>query len=329
MTDTSEDSLGEIWDDPHLHDFDFCSQALSVLGAEVRLAEEWVTDAEGRRGPQKILNKLSQVHLPFNAQEWHELVQNEGNYYIGGCCGSSSALQDKVCHLYRFEAGWCDSRDLSEIAERSISHDGKESYFFAFPGMFDSLKTMETISASPKLAQAMDAKEPWNTMACVYHLTRHHFVPKGREYGAARDHVSPVRKALHIVEQGLSMVALEHLFDRDKPADAQKKVNVSALLWKLHPSLKFLYENIDKLGFGPVEGFAVIERAAGSDGIANNRLGLAIFETKERADEIISQSGDPSEFTTRPVRVSREDGIVFTDTNTQYSFESKTPPKED
>jgi hypothetical protein len=299
--------------DERLKDFDACVRALEALGVQINFDSEYVTDADGRR-VQKTLPKISNLQLPFSAEEWVSLTQKEGEYYIGGCCGSSSHTQDVVEHVYRFASGWIDLKELNEIANACIEHDGDDSPFVAFTDVFGY--------EWPK-----ERRDPWLVMAAIHHLAFQHWgLSRSVPFHGISDHIPPIRKALKTIQDIAWAISWEHLFDSSQKQEitAQVKTNRALAVARLAPALDFVREHIDSLQYGPVVGFAVIDTECGVDAIAKNGHGLCIYETEADVQAILDQQEARvrNRFGFRPVRVSKEEGVVFTDNNKKYEFVS-------
>lgn len=314
-------------EDPRLKDFTLCRQALEDLGAQYNVASKWETNADGKR-VEVTLEKFQNVKIPLTPEEWVSLVSKDGANYIGGCCGNSSGTQDLVCSMFRFESGWV-GRNLVRIAEEVIDHDGDESLFATFHNLFSTIEKAKEKPPGPR--------DPWAIMAAVWHLMKYHMSDFEVPHSLA-DHIPPIRKALYILETISRAITWEHLFqtpDSMKGPESQRRSVRAVSLARFLPALEFVRERVNQLDFGEVIGEALIDLECGPNAIAKNGYGFCIYETKTDIDELLSewendvhQKDLRKRFTTRPVRVNRREGIVFTDTNEVYDFEHKTPSKD-
>lgn len=300
-----------------LKDFFSCLQALQKLGAEVIRH-----DRRGPGGEGIEENRIYGIQIPLTPEEWMSLVMAEGRYYVGGCCAQSSATQDLVLYLFRFESGFAKMDTLSEIARQCIRHDGEEhSKFHEFSGL------------ESFLAQPLGSRDPWDVLAAVWVLSRNHFVPKTPE--ALGPRYTPMEKAIQAVERSLRTLSWEHLFQNSQ-SEFQKKTNRAQTLLQLVPAMRFILSHLDQLDEGPVTGFAIIDRKIGPNAIASaTNGGLLILPTQEEAVRVLEEARKVydeakeaivldfhalSRFGFRLVSVSREDGIRFLDTNEPYVF---------
>lgn len=94
---------------------------LDAIDCDFRQAEEWRGKVGKGRKPH-LLPQFSDVLLPLTPTQWCNLAMNEGEDYVGGCCGSSSAIQDMVEYWFRFDSGWASTMGLHELSERWVSH---------------------------------------------------------------------------------------------------------------------------------------------------------------------------------------------------------------
>lgn len=305
--------------EPRLRDFELCRLMLEMIGAEYHQATEWVTE-NGERF-ERPLPKFRSVKLPLTAEEWVSLTQRENDHYIGGCCGNSSQTQDRVNALYRFESGWVSGDKLEEIAREVVDHDGEESEFWNY----------EVLSEKVQNPEAGKPRDPWVVMAAVFHLTRFH-LSSGEAPRALGEHVPPIRKALSILEHIATAISWEHIFDRGREITVQDKATRAVALARFAPALAFVQEHLDQLYYGPVTGTAIIDLESGPNGIASNGYGLCIYDTSEDVEAILSRTIENipearARLSTRPVRVSKEEGIVFLDTGEKYEFVHKETPR--
>src|SRR3990167_8885301 len=75
--------------------------------------------------PERKLHKLElfcTLQLPFTPEEWCSTCMQEGDAYIGGCCGSASDMQSLMNSIFR-EGGWASIVDLCSLAESLKEHD--------------------------------------------------------------------------------------------------------------------------------------------------------------------------------------------------------------
>lgn len=314
MTETPPSSTLTI----DFKDFSSCLQALQKLGAEVIRH-----DRMGPGGEEIEENRIYGVQIPLSPEEWMSLVMAEGRYYVGGCCAQSSATQDLVLYLFRFESGFAKMDTLSEIARQCIRHDGEEhSKFHEFSGL------------ESFLAQPRGSRDPWDVLAAVWVLSKNHFVPKTPE--ALGPRYTPMEKAIQAVERSLRTLSWGHLFQSSR-SEFQRKTDRTLTLLQLVPAMRFILSHLDRLDEGPVTGFAITDRKIGPNAIAfATSGGLLILPTQEEAFRVLEEAQKKydeaketivldfhslSRFGFRPVSVSREDGIRFLDTNEPYVFE--------
>lgn len=318
-----------------MDEFEQRVKMLETLGVEYHVEQEW-RPKEPPREPHPI-RVFGSVKLPLRPAEWCGLFMADGPFYIGGCCGSMSHLQDKICHEIRMESGWFSIDTLSEIAEIMINHDGDESNdtpdeltFAHLPvgkSLGDVVAEFKGFLEDEKRSEGF-LMDPWVVMSLVWHITKDHYGPQvPSAYG---DHVSELDKAVNVVARGLESISWSTLFqDTNHPApppESQTKANRSMRLYRLLPALKTLSERISELDLGPVEGFALIEKEKGPEAICVNGHGLCVYETQEAVNEVLDlwrrqdeeyeiQERKPIDgrIGVRRVRVSAEKGIEFLD----------------
>jgi hypothetical protein len=260
--------------------FKAAKNQLRYLGVEFRQKSEWRGEV-GKGRKEVKLPIFESVLLPLTHKEWCFLVQKNGPYYVGGCCTQMSVLQDELAHLFRFDSGWVSCGKLAEIADIMIGHDCSESddpkmlSFKDYPGDLNDLLV--------KAKRNWRKISVWNKIQLVWHLVKDNYTP---EVPDSFDHWPPIRQSLHTLANGFSALNWEHLIERMSASD-QFKAQHTILLARILPALKTFNDNLDKLGLEPVEGFALIDKEAGPDAVAENGKGYCLFETREEAEDML------------------------------------------
>jgi len=291
---------------------------------EVKFQVDYEYRGEPGNGRERYdLQIFTNVRPPFSPEVWCHLFMSEGDYYMGGCCGSMSHVQDDLCHAIRFEAGWFQLTVLAEIAEQMIIHDGEESTDEENKLCFHHLPKGETLEQV--VAQAKSSlKNPWSWLALIWHITKDFYGPK-------RPHAfvtSELEQATSLLGSAFTELSLERLFEKSpvRLPPGQHKANRAMLLYRVLPAWKTLSEKIMELDLGSLEGLALIEKEKGPEAICNNGHGLCIYETQDEVDNLFKlwrqQDDEHKEprakpidecFVVRKVRVSAEKGVEFLD----------------
>lgn len=252
---------------------------------------------------------FDRVDLPFDPLDWCSLCQTSGSNYIGGCCSQMSYVQDILNGWFRDGGQWINIREISELMDLMLDHT--ENWFI--PEKVEA--KLENLSKEEFTNSA-----PWDKIIGLWIIVKDHYKP--RKLVTPHEDSPPIKEAIHTVEQTTRWLSWEHLFHEEKTS--QNYANTTMVLYRLAPSLKYLYENLCELDVGPLEGFAIYSTK--TKYICSNRAGLCIFKTKEKAEELLelfhkySSEEDTflDELTLRPVRVSLEEGCLFTDTGEKY-----------
>ncbi len=292
--------------------FDETVAILHQLGVDHGVEQDW-RPKNPPRSPYP-LPFFTNIHLPLNPSEWCSLVMREGEYYIGGCCGTTSYVQDIISHAFRFGSGWIEVSMLANIAEAMIGHEEGDPPNFKDGGDLD------------KAIEHFSMLDPWEKIATLWHLVKDYYVP---EYSIVQpEDASEPRKAVQTLEHGLNYLSWHWVFERpsDDIHSMQNNVGETLVLHRILPALKMLYERIKELDLGPFEGYALCDKDTGV--IAENGYGLCIFSCAQDAEKLMEQwrskwalREDKREnekpvddmFQIRRVRVSMENGIEFLD----------------
>jgi hypothetical protein len=254
------------------------------------------------------------------------VTMNDGDHYLGGCCGAMSALQDAIEGVFRFESGWAKCRDLAQMAGIIANHDdvGAKVPWNDLPKPIDELVVDLKLGPS---GLAFDDLSPWEKIALCWHLVRDHYSPEVPH--AIHKNVAPLDAAIRILARSLEYFSLGHFFVPEGQDSEETQIEASKLivLARLLPALKTVNEHIHELGVKPIEGFALVDREQGPDAVCSNGYGYCVLATRAEADELfrlwVEQAEQYQEderkkhlhdhIGIRPVRVTREKGIEFLD----------------
>lgn len=262
---------------------------------------------------------LTSISLGFTPEEWCDLCMNDGPYYIGGCCGATSAAQDIVNHAFRFDAGVIRADDFHDLADILANHDEKESAF-----MFSQPPKDQAMADFVAQAKAEWREiDPWQKMAVIYAVVKPHL--RQKQLRGTGKHLSPLEGAITTSYGILRSLSFDRVFSSEERNDQQRAMRALGLA-KLIPAFKIVYEHITEYYEGPVEGYALISREQGDDVIAENRLGFVIHTDRSKIDEIIKITREQEKhyeerkerfkplnerYGLRRVRVTLEKGIEF------------------
>jgi len=107
--------------------FDQAVEVFTQLGVEYHCEEEWVSDTEDGKPPRHPvdLKYFRSVQLPLTPEEWCSIVMRDGEDNIGGCCGTTSVIQDIMEKCF-YDGGWIGGHEFEEMAGLWIVHGDKE-----------------------------------------------------------------------------------------------------------------------------------------------------------------------------------------------------------
>jgi len=327
-------------DETEAKEFEQRCKYLKALGVVFHQEEEW-RPALPPRDPHP-LRIFKSVKLPFTAHEWVALCQTEGQFYLGGCCGNMSALQDDVEHIFRIDSGWFEVRKLAEIAETMMHHDGcgdgeDVSSFAKLPKKESLDKAVKRWKHSLKLLRKARKEgrkviQVWEFLALVWHIVKDFYAPERPRPEAhhVNDKRSELDDAVSLLSRALMAIAWDKLFDRsndqpDPAAEAQSQANRLVTLARLLPALKILNQHIDQLAPPPIDGVALVLKEA-PEVVLSNGHGLCVFSSEADAEKLIKlwvkqenefeiEGQGPKDkadrFAIRRVRVTTSKGVEF------------------
>ncbi len=284
-------------------------EALNQVGVRMHFVENWVGEPPNRHpviDPSFVRNVL----LPFKPDEWWDLTTRDGRNYIGPCCGTTGAMQDILNSVYR-NGGWIDSHELLELGGMAESHqDGFEDWDKPLVG--DDL-----IGA----LASWQKTDPWSRIGVIYRVLQGKINPPRDYKPELRKEDKPEEKAIWVLRNGLTYLSYRDLFERPEEDKATNHANRLLLLARVLPAMKTLLGTLQ--GYKPFDGFALVPKAQ-PDTVLNNRMGSCVYATTAAAQKVLDiskrgavEDGEPDAeadpILIRPVRVSIEDGLKFTD----------------
>lgn len=254
--------------------------------------------------------KVYAVKLNFTPEEWLDLMNTEGEF-LPACCATISHVRDVLIATVR-EGGFIRATDLYEIVEALKGHHecGPEG------GDPESrlIQTWEAIKDDADLhllGHPIDPNDLDDAFSVLYHA------------GAV-----------------LSWNFLNSDATEDEKYDHEMVRRTEFV--RVLPAIRTIYKALSQNTFEPMEGYAIAE----GDQVLSLTRGLAIFRTKEQAERLAERFNKEQErdrakekesklknkfkekaygtkeeprkriywtYTVRPVRVTVENGIEFTD----------------
>ena len=304
--------------------FDQAVALLKAFEIDFSVKQEWRGEVGPDRGPHD-LKLFTAVKLPFDPETWVHLCTTEGEYYVGGCCGTTSHIQDKINHIFRMESGWVSVKDLESLAVSWMGHDGADS-LFTEPGWKEVFKAMPW-DLPEKFDPTLEDGEPWTLMALIWHIVKDCYEPDVP--GAYGNHMSELDKAVSMLSRAFSSLSWTRLFnkheDEDKEPTTPFRGNRALMLSRLLPALATFNDQLSTLDLGDVEGFGLFDLEG--DEIASNGYGLCVYETLAEAEKMMAQWREADDeyedendkrkpidqrIEVRPVRITKEGGIEWT-----------------
>ena len=236
---------------------------------------------------------IQSVTLSFTSNEWVSLTHGDGDNYIGGCCGTTSVMQDIISGCLR-EGGSLRYYDLRQLGTLGLSHDEKD-WMPPTDEVFQTLiSDWETIS-------------PWQKIGLIFSTVKDRLTPDSEEAPETNNHPDlKGRVCYQVAQNALTYLRYEDLCSLD---DSQHKANRGLLTSRLIPALQEVMSLMAK-NHEPFRGFALVESSRPNT-VVTNRYGYCIFGDQEKAKELMDRWKDKN-LRIRPVLVTIE-GLTFTD----------------
>ena len=222
-------------------------------------------------------SKVYQIKVKLEPEVWADLANTEGEL-LGVCCANVSTMRDCFIGALR-EDGWMRFDDLQTLVVNMAGHDWDKLHpATKLKEIYEKIKDYGHESSG---TQGYDLNNPEDALEVINHFCNSHI------YGS--------------MYQGWPRF--------------QDKVNHNFDISSVLPAIHTIANHLKELGFGPVEGFAIVSKKTGKVfEIAGGRV--AIYETKEMCEEVIGHwlSGKQTkknEPIIIPCRVGMEKGIEF------------------
>lgn len=290
--------------------FHTAAKILKLLGLEYNVEDEWRRRPEGRGADKHELELFSHVDPGLTPIDWVRIASRTGDCYIGGCCGSSSAMQDVVCGWFRMHPTDVPVKELADLAAGMIRHDGGEESRFSlepfkwgvaeFGDDWTSLATYLSTGNPESTLRPWDQLDPWDKLALLWHIVKDSWGPEiPFAYAKDRDHLDQCLKVLSRAAQGIS----HHEFfastrSADNEAGAPPRYSNSDRLLRAKMLASFipafkqfipLIETGGSLDIGTLEGWAVVDLREGQDDdqICTNGFGFCVYAERSELDRVV------------------------------------------
>lgn len=226
--------------------------------------------------------KISSVKLPFDKAEWGDLLNPEGEH-LPSCCANISRIRDILQVALRKDT-YCDVDELWEATMLAKDHG------FA--------KDDSPIGRMMKLWDAV--KDDART---------------SRTAGDSGDLNNDPKEALDQLYKCAGVIVWNELFDTSGPDQKfSNDANSERALATLITCVRTLFFKMKDLSVGKVTGYGVYN----GDEIGESRSGIAVYRTKEMADEICAmwnktegknKKRAPRVYTVHKCQITMEHGV--------------------
>lgn len=246
-------------------------------------------------------DRIYSVTFPLSAHEWCELCMRDGEFYVGGCCGQTSVIQDHFNSIFR-DSGCADAGDVLDLMAAAGTHGGFEEYGATWEGDLGKLvkrwKKLTPVKKIGVCCQAVKGKITKNPLGTPH----------------------PNRKPddwCHILEGSLRLMSYQDLIRRDGDK-TQEHANRQELLSRIVPACRKVLEAVIPKLAKPFEGFAITKE--GGREVVSDSYGLCLYASEKAAREKMEfwakNAGEEEKpflekLEVKPVKVSVEQGIKF------------------
>jgi hypothetical protein len=246
-------------------------------GVVITHPEVWDGEPGVDRHSDPDPSRVSCVFLNLSPQDWCQIAMCEGEDYIGGCCGTASAMQDIVNGIFR-KGGYADADDLYTLGEYAKNHpDGFEDWGKKLSQEeFDARCGWSNLGAWDKITLC------WHAVRDKIKPNSHNIEPiiqENRPDLDERREIDELSRAIHYLRYSKS-----GLF---KPQEdkSQHVANDLLVFAKLYPSTKKLLAKLEADNT-TWSGFAIVEKAR-PEVITHNGYGACLYNQEADAREVI------------------------------------------
>ena len=242
---------------------------LDKLGIDYIRDDKYETNDEGQRVRVEG-ERIKKVCFPLTPIEWVRMCTYEQDCYIGGCCGSASAIQDTLNHIFRYS--WVDAAEFRELVAACIRHDGAETW--DKPELVE--EALASVEKEGKPLTEISIEQPWDKIVLLWGLCKDLLMIEKKEIPKERD---PVSAAIH--NFAFSVYRLAWLrTDKDAHADTTLQ---QAQAWA---ALKVIYDDLHTQLDAEVRAFVLCN--ADKKPLDGYR-GMDLFNTKEAGEKLLAE----------------------------------------
>lgn len=285
--------------------FSAAARILQALDRLYNVENEWRRRPEGHGADKHDLELFSHIDPGLTPLDWVRIASRAGDCYIGGCCGSSSAMQDVVSDWFRMHPTYVPVKELAGLAAGMIRHDGADSSRFSVEpfkwGVAEFGDDWDTLATHLKRGTVWAELDPWDKLAILWHIVKDSWGPEiPFAYAKERDPLDQCLTVLSRAAQGIShhefFASARSNGDEDgdeapKHTDSDRLLRAK-MLASFIPALKQflpLVETGGSLDIGTLEGWALVDirEDQGDDQICTNGFGFCVHAERAELDRIV------------------------------------------
>jgi hypothetical protein len=251
---------------------------------------------------------ITSVVLPWTYQQWVHVVARSG-HWLPACCDACSFAKDRLLHALRSD-GELETDDLAFVAEALAHHGGD------YPAFEDP--TFVPKSRRPK--------DPLDLLARIWHIVAPTRRPSWEEAPKPAADLDRFDSACHALGDAISgyrwagffFSPCDHMAPRERElAEFRVRHEKQLALARMGAPLAAVARLFPAQWEGDLEGLALVAVADPSR-VCENSGGPCLFLDAAAAEEFCARlfrdPGYPREaYRIRPCRITRDQGLVFTD----------------
>ncbi len=303
--------------------FEEVTETLTRIGVPFVQAHDWGKQGTEVRHEFKV-PLLTSIGIQMSSDEWVQTCSRDGDFYIGGCCGTTAAAQDIMQGVFRDER-YIPAEDFAHLAALLTDHDPMAEEPFTFQGTIPR-ETLVGLSVETY----REDLTPWAKMAFLWQLTRDHLLHK---VPTPVSYPDPLKESYRVVSSHMMIFRWESIFDRhdESKIETERRSLVKATQRGLViPHLRRVLEAYEALPQTEVLAYGIVHLDKESLIIADVGSGPMVYPTEEDAKRVFrswltaeekgeeylpnrSEGSVFNRFGIRPVQVSSQTGFQILD----------------
>lgn len=245
-------------------------ESLKSLGFQVE--QDYLT----LEGQKMSVDFIRHLRLPFSAEEWVSIYQQNGYHNM-------QDFEPEVQHLLDLafrndgEISGMDLRRIAEVMSEWEFDPAEDDIYIPFknaPALADMVEYAK---------QHWHALQPIDKVAYAWHLINGYHTTDDKAVNRPYADENPLVSALKTIQQSSFMLYFEDMFGKEDAID-QQLTNRTMEIARIMPALKTVLEKVSTIAPAPMEGFVLVDTDVGPEAVASDGYGYCFYRTIEATE---------------------------------------------